>query len=132
MHIRVEWRSVIFNKLPGYSIFYYERRIPTFCCLIFDNLRQLRMPVTTFNPYRRGGTCDSLPGVEFLTKHSKTLIFGRFYKLTFWWICDFRKTDFCSRNFCFKLILPCHGQYNYHNFILMIKLFTPNGLLCSF
>ena len=55
--------SVIFNKLPAYSIFYHDRRISTFCCLFFDNHRQLRMPVTTFNQFLRGGACDSLPGV---------------------------------------------------------------------
>ena len=63
MHIRVKYHSVIFNKLPGYSIFYHERRLPTFCCLIFDNHSQLRMHVTTFNPYRCGGACDSVPSV---------------------------------------------------------------------
>ena len=58
--------SVIFNNLPGYSIFYHERRIPTFCCLIVDNHSQLRMLVTTFVQYLRGGTCDTLPGVLFV------------------------------------------------------------------
>ena len=44
---------MIFNKLPGYSIFYHN----------FDKHRQLRMPVTTFNQYLCGGACDSLPGM---------------------------------------------------------------------
>ena len=63
MNIRVEQHFVIFTKLPGYSIFYHEKRIPTFCCLMFDHHRQLRIPVTTFNQYLRGAACDSLPGV---------------------------------------------------------------------
>ena len=52
-----------FQQIPGYSIFYHERRIPTSCCLILDNHRQLRIPVTTFNQYLRGAASDSLPGV---------------------------------------------------------------------
>ena len=63
MHIRVEKHCVVINKLPGYSIFYHERRIPSFYCLIFDNHWQLRMPVTSFNQYLRGAACDSLTGV---------------------------------------------------------------------
>ena len=55
---------VILNKLPSYSISYHERQISTFCYLIFENHRQLRMPVTTFNQYRRGGACNSFPGVQ--------------------------------------------------------------------
>ena len=70
---------MIFNKLPGYSIFYHERRILTFYCLIFDNHNQLRMPVTPFNQYLRGVVCDSLPAVSRCGWGS----FGHFFSSVF-------------------------------------------------
>ena len=42
MHITVEQHFMTFNKVPGHSTFYHERRILNFYCLIFDNHGQLR------------------------------------------------------------------------------------------
>ena len=59
------WRVTKLYPYKGRIALYdFQRQIVTFCCLIYDNHRQLRVPVTTYNRYLHRVTCDSIPGVR--------------------------------------------------------------------